>query len=87
MKLYVGNLSKTVTDAELNALAIPYGKLLSAVVAIEHGSGASKGFGFIEYASAQEAENAMAGLDGREVDGKSLRVNEAKSRRNDIPSQ
>jgi len=87
MKLHVGNLSRTITDADLNALAVPYGKLLSAVVAIEHASGKSKGFGFVEYATAQEAENAMAGLDGREIEGKALRVAAAKARRTDGPAE
>ena len=48
MKLHVGNLSKQVTDAQLNDLAVPYGKLVSANVATERSSGESKGFGFIQ---------------------------------------
>lgn len=81
MKLYVGNLSKQVTDAQLNELAVPYGKVDSANVATERSSGESKGFGFIEFSSADEAKAAMAGLDGRDVNGQALKVNEAKPRK------
>ena len=81
MKLYVGNLSKQITDAQLNDLAVPYGKLVSANVATERSSGESKGFGFVEYSTADEARAAMAGLDGRDVNGQALKVNEAKSKK------
>lgn len=81
MKLYVGNLSKQVTDAQLNELATPYGKPISANVATERDSGASKGFGFIEFSTADEAKAAMTGLDGRDVNGQALKVNEAKPRK------
>ena len=81
MKLYVGNLSKQVTDAQLNDMAVPYGTLVSANVATERSSGESKGFGFIEYGNADEARAAIAGLDGRDVNGQALKVNEAKPRK------
>jgi RNA recognition motif-containing protein len=80
MKLYVGNLSKQVTDAQLNDLAIPFGKLISANVAVERKSGESKGFGFIDFSSDDEARAAIAGLDGRDVNGQALKVNESKPR-------
>lgn len=80
MKLYVGNLSKQITDAQLNDLAVPYGTLVSANVATERSSGASKGFGFVEFANADEARAAITGLDGRDVNGQALKVNEAKPR-------
>jgi RNA recognition motif-containing protein len=80
MKLYVGNLSKEITDAQLNDLAVPYGTLLSANVATERSSGASKGFGFVEFTNADEARAAITGLDGRDVNGQALKVNEAKPR-------
>ena len=51
MKVYVGNLSKQVNDSQLNDLATPYGKLISANVATERSSGESKGFGFVEFAT------------------------------------
>jgi len=80
MKVYVGNLSKKVTSAELNDLAVPYGTLVSANVATEKSSGESKGFGFIEYSTAEEGRAAITGLDGRDVNGQALKVNEAKPR-------
>jgi cold-inducible RNA-binding protein len=80
MKLYVGNLSKQIDDAQLNELALPFGALVSANVATERSSGASKGFGFVEYGNADHARAAIAGLDGRDVNGQALKVNEAKPR-------
>lgn len=81
MKVYVGNLSKQVTDAQLNELALPYGALVSATVATERSSGESKGFGFIEYNTDEEAKACITGLDGREVNGQALKVNEAKPKK------
>ena len=81
MKLYVGNLSKQITDAQLNDLAVPFGTLLSANVATERSSGESKGFGFIEFSNADEGRAAIAGLDGRDVNGQALKVDEAKPRK------
>jgi len=80
MKLHVGNLSKQVTDAQLNDLAVPFGKVVSANVATERSSGESKGFGFVEFSSADEARAAITGLDGRDINGQSLKVSEAKPR-------
>jgi cold-inducible RNA-binding protein len=80
MKLHVGNLAKQVTDAQLNDLATPYGKTISANVATERSSGESKGFGFIEFSNADEARAAITGLDGRDVHGQALKVSEAKPR-------
>lgn len=81
MKLYVGNLSRQVNDAQLNELAVPYGTVISANVATERSTGESKGFGFIEYSNAEEARAAMAGLNGRDVNGQALKVDEAKPRK------
>lgn len=80
MKLYVGNLSKQITDAQLNELATPYGKPLSAQVATERNSGESKGFGFIEFSTEDEGNAAITGLDGRDVNGQAIKVNQAKNR-------
>lgn len=80
MKLHVGNLSKQVTDAQLNDLAVPYGKLVSANVATERSSGESKGFGFVEFTTAEEGKAAITGLDGKDVHGQVLKVSEAKPR-------
>lgn len=81
MKLYVGNLSKKVNDARLNEMAVPFGTVVSANVATERSSGESKGFGFIEYTNADDAKKAITGLDGTDVDGQMLKVNEAKPRK------
>ena len=85
MKLYVGNLARQVTDAQLNEMAVPFGTIVSATVATERSSGASKGFGFIEYSNADEAKAAITGLDGRDVHGQNLKVNEAKPRKDAAP--
>ncbi len=80
MKIYVGNLSKQVTDSQLNELALPFGKPESASVITERSGGttASRGFGFIQFNSDDEARAAIAGLNGKEVHGQNLKVNEAK---------
>jgi RNA recognition motif-containing protein len=80
MKLYVGNLSKQITDAQLNDLVTPFGAPLSATVATER-SGESRGFGFVEFKTDDEAKAAMTGLDGKDVNGQVLKVNEAKPRK------
>ena len=80
MKLYVGNLSKQVNDAQLNELAAPYGKIVSANVATERMGGASKGFAFVEFSTNDEANAAIAGLHGRDINGQTLVVNESKPR-------
>lgn len=81
MKVYVGNLSKQINDAQLNDLAVPYGKVVSANVATERSSGESKGFGFMEFGTDAEANAAIAGLNGREVNGQALKVNESKPKK------
>lgn len=78
MKLHVGNLSKQVSDSQLNELAVPYGKVVSATIATDRSNGQSKGFGFVEFSSADEGQAAMIGLNGREVDGQALKVSEAR---------
>lgn len=79
MKIYVGNLSREITDAQLNDLAIPFGKPTSSNVARERNGGESKGFGFVEFGNADEAKAAITGLNGKEVSGKLLKVSEAKT--------
>ena len=81
MKLYVGNLSNQVTDAQLGDLAKPYGTIVSASVAVDRVDGASKGFGFIELSTPEEGRAAIAGLNGRDVNGQALKVDEAKPRK------
>lgn len=77
MKLYVGNLSYNTTDNTLNELFSPYGQVESARVITDRDTGSSKGFGFVEMSNS-DAQKAMGALNGREIDGRAIRVNEAK---------
>jgi RNA recognition motif-containing protein len=79
LKIYVGNLSREISDAQLKDLVVPFGTLTSSTVAREHISGESKGFGFVEFGTAEEAKAAIAGLNGKEVSGRLLKVSEAKN--------
>ena len=79
-KLYVGNLSYSVTNHDLEGMFSPYGAVQSASVITERDSGQSKGFGFVEMASASEANAAISALNGKDIDGRSLTVNEARPR-------
>jgi cold-inducible RNA-binding protein len=78
MKLYVGGLAYSVTEQELEALFAEHGKVTSAAVIKDRDSGQSKGFGFVEMADNAEAKAAMAALNGKEVSGRSIMVNEAR---------
>jgi len=77
MKLYVGNLSYSVNDSVLKELFGAYGNVESARVISDRDSGQSKGFGFVEMADA-DAQQAMSALNGKDQDGRALKVNEAK---------
>ena len=79
-KLYVGNLAYGVTDSDLEQLFEAHGTVQSAQVIMDRDTGRSKGFGFVEMGSDQEAQAAIAALSGQQVDGRSLTVNEAKPR-------
>jgi RNA recognition motif-containing protein len=79
-KLYVGNLSYGVTNADLERLFGTYGTVQSAQVITDKFSGQSKGFGFVEMGSDQEAQAAINALNGQQNDGRALTVNEAKPR-------
>jgi len=78
VKLYVGNMSKQTTDVQLNDLAAKFGTPTNAHVAKDKVSGESRGFGFVEFTNDDEAKAAIAGLHGKEVDGKTLKVNESR---------
>ncbi|MEW6262252.1 MAG: RNA-binding protein [Thermodesulfobacteriota bacterium] len=80
MKLYVGNLSFSLTESELKDLFTPFGQVDSANIVMDRYSGQSKGFGFVEMASRGEGEKAVASLNGKEVDNRQIKVNEAKPR-------
>ena len=77
-KLYVGNLAYGVTDSDLQRLFEPHGTVQSAQVIVDRDTGRSKGFGFVEMGSDQEAQAAIAALNGTEVEGRALTVNEAR---------
>jgi RNA recognition motif-containing protein len=79
-KLYVGNLTYGVTDSDLQKMFEPYGSVQSAQIIMDRDTGRSKGFGFVEMNSDAEAQAAIAGLGGKEVDGRAVTVNEAKPR-------
>ena len=79
-KLYVGNLSYSTSDSDLQRLFEAFGTVQSAQVISDRETGRSKGFGFVEMGSDQEAQAAISGLSGKEVDGRALTVNEAKPR-------
>jgi RNA recognition motif-containing protein len=77
-KLYVGGLAYSVNDSELEQLFTEYGKIISAKVITDRDSGQSKGFGFVELDDDAAAKKAIAELNGKEVNGRSLTVNEAR---------
>ena len=79
-RLYVGNLSYGVDDTELEQLFGAHGTVESAHVISDRETGRSKGFGFVEMASDDEAQAAITALDGQESGGRTLKVNEAKPR-------
>jgi len=77
-KLYVGNLAYGVRDADLEELFAAHGAVQSAQVIMDRDSGRSKGFGFVEMENEEEARAAISALNGREVEGRTLTVNEAR---------
>jgi len=79
-KLYVGNLTYDMTEADVKQLFEQFGTIDSVAVIMDRDSGRSKGFGFVEMGSEQEAEAAIAALHGKDHGGRDLTVNEAKPR-------
>ncbi len=80
MNIYVGNLSFDVTEEDVQAAFEAFGKIESVKVIKDKYSGASRGFGFVEMASKDEAKAAIDGLNGKELKGRALNVNEARPR-------
>jgi cold-inducible RNA-binding protein len=78
MKIFVGNLSYRVTDEELEAAFAPYGEVVSAQVVMDRETGRSRGFGFVEMASDSEADAAIRAMNGKDLGGRPLTVNEAR---------
>ena len=80
MKLYVGNLPYSMTDADLQDLFSQHGTVQSVQIIIDRDTGRSKGFGFVEMGSSEEAQAAIAALHDKEINGRKLTVNEARPR-------
>jgi RNA recognition motif-containing protein len=79
-KLYVGNLSYNLRDSDLEDMFAAHGSVQSAQVIMDRDTGRSKGFGFVEMSNDQEAQDAISAMNGKEIDGRSLTVNEARPR-------
>ena len=76
--IFVGNLSFGATEETVRSLFSPYGSIERVSIITDRDTGQSRGFGFVEMSSNDEANKAIAGLDGREVDGRAIKVNEAR---------
>lgn len=77
-KLYVGNLSFDVGDAELEQAFSEFGEVVSAVVIKDRDTDRSRGFGFVEFAQEADAQKAKEGMNGKELGGRALKVDDAK---------
>jgi RNA recognition motif-containing protein len=80
MNIYVGNLSREVTEDDLLEAFKEFGQVESVKIITERGSGESKGFGFVEMPAEAEAQSAINGLNGKELKGETLNVSEARPR-------
>jgi len=80
MNIYVGNLSFNTTEDDLREAFAQYGEVESASVISDRETGRSRGFGFVEMADGSEAKAAMEALDGQVLDGRTLKINEARPR-------
>jgi RNA recognition motif-containing protein len=79
-KIYVGNVNFATTESSLNNLFSQYGEVVSANIVMDRVTGRSKGFGFVEMAEDSAAQSAIEALDGKEFEGRQLRVNEAQDK-------
>jgi RNA recognition motif-containing protein len=80
MNIYVGNLSYGMSEAELRDAFTAFGEVSSVKILIDRETGRSRGFGFVEMPNKSEAEAAIAQLNGKELGGRQLRINEARPR-------
>ena len=80
MNIYVGNLSFDTSESDLQAAFATYGAVSTARIATDRDTGRARGFGFVEMSSQSEAQAAIAALNGKELQGRTLTVNEAKPR-------
>ena len=81
MRIYVGNLAQDVSDEVLNSAFSAHGEVASAQVISDRYTGLSRGFGFVEMRDNAQAEAAIRGLDGTDLNGQSIKVNQARPRR------
>ena len=81
VQIYVGNLSYSMTEDSLRELFAPFGEVISAKVIKDRLTDRSRGFGFVEMENKDEAESAIQKIDGTEVDGRNLKINLARPRR------
>ena len=81
MNIYVGNLSYQTTEEDLHELFAAFGELISANIITDRDSGRSKGFGFVEMTNDSEGQAAMDALDGKNLDGRDIKVNQARPRK------
>jgi RNA recognition motif-containing protein len=83
MNIYVGNLSRDVAEADLREAFSAFGEVATAAVIKDKYTGESRGFGFVEMPNKEEAEKAISGLNGKDIKGRTITVNEARPRRDD----
>ena len=83
MKIYVGNMSYSVTEEDLKQAFEAFGEIASVTIIKDKMSGQSKGFGFVEMGSAEQGQAAISGMNGKELKGRKLNVNEARPRQDD----
>jgi len=83
MNIYVGNLSRDVSEEDLRKEFEAFGEVASAKIITDKFTGDSRGFGFVEMRKSPEAQSAISGLDGKDLKGRALKVNEARPRRDD----
>ena len=83
MKIYVGNMPYSVTEEDLQQAFEAFGQVESVTIIKDKMSGQSKGFGFVEMGSADQAQAAISGMNGKDLKGRKLNVNEARPRQDD----
>lgn len=81
MRLYVGNLNYATTEEDLRKLCGEFGEVAEVDIISDRETGRSKGFGFVDFPSDEQAEAAVEALNGKEIDGRTLKVNKARPRR------
>jgi cold-inducible RNA-binding protein len=86
INLFVGNLSFQTTESDLRALFEPFGQIERIHIATDRDTGQARGFAFVEMANDEEGKKAMASLDGKEMGGRNVKVNEARPKERSGPS-